>query len=819
MQREKNSETFMTKLARFIVDKRKAFYLIFIAAFLFSAASVNKVQVNNDITTYLPSDTETRRGLTIMDQEFVTLGSANIMVSNITYEAAEALSEEIAAVPGVSGVEFDDTEEHYHDAAALFTVSFEGEEQAPETIESLERVKLLLEGYDYYPSTTIGLDTSASLQKEMTVILAIAAVVIVVVLLFTSKSYLEIPVYLIVFATAAVLNMGTNYWFGTISFITNAIAIVLQLALAIDYAIIFCHRYMEERDNGLDAREADISALSKAIVEISSSSLTTISGLVALMLMQLRIGFDMGIVLAKGIVISMLCVFLLMPGLLMLFHNAIEKTRHKNLVPHISWLGKGVVKLRFILPPIFLIVLVAGAVLSARCDYVFDTNDTDFDNKPAWRIADEKVTETFGQKNTIAMLVPRGDYDKEGAILRQVESLEPVTQVTGLANIEVEDGRMLTDTMNPRQFAELAGVDVELARLLYQAYGLSVEEYGAIFQEPDEYAVPLLDIFEFLVEQIDKGVVTLDEEQAEKVDDLREQLDMGIEQLRGENWSRLVFVADTPTEGTETYELLDEIRAIGQTYYGDNVILVGNSTNAFDLSSSFSQDNAKISILTALFVMVILLFTFKSAGLPLLLVLTIQGSIWINFSFPVLQGTNLFFLSYLVVSSIQMGATIDYAIVITNRYLELKTVMDRKQAAIEALDQSFPTILTSGSIMAVAGFLIGGISTDATIGSVGLTLGRGTVTSILLVMTVLPQLLLLGDSLIERTAITLNRDRKQRFNRGTMRLDGHIRGHVAGFIDGEFKGVVHGSIDALVESKYQVPQALDEADEEEAESI
>lgn len=819
MQREKNSETFMTKLARFIVDKRKAFYLIFIAAFLFSAASVNKVQVNNDITTYLPSDTETRRGLTIMDQEFVTLGSANIMVSNITYETAEALSEEIAAVPGVSGVEFDDTEEHYHDAAALFTVSFEGEEQAPETIESLERVKLLLEGYDYYPSTTIGLDTSASLQKEMTVILAIAAVVIVVVLLFTSKSYLEIPVYLIVFATAAVLNMGTNYWFGTISFITNAIAIVLQLALAIDYAIIFCHRYMEERDNGLDAREADISALSKAIVEISSSSLTTISGLVALMLMQLRIGFDMGIVLAKGIVISMLCVFLLMPGLLMLFHNAIEKTRHKNLVPHISWLGKGVVKLRFILPPIFLIVLVAGAVLSARCDYVFDTNDTDFDNKPAWRIADEKVTETFGQKNTIAMLVPRGDYDKEGAILRQVESLEPVTQVTGLANIEVEDGRMLTDTMNPRQFAELAGVDVELARLLYQAYGLSVEEYGAIFQEPDEYAVPLLDIFEFLVEQIDKGVVTLDEEQAEKVDDLREQLDMGIEQLRGENWSRLVFVADTPTEGTETYELLDEIRAIGQTYYGDNVILVGNSTNAFDLSSSFSQDNAKISILTALFVMVILLFTFKSAGLPLLLVLTIQGSIWINFSFPVLQGTNLFFLSYLVVSSIQMGATIDYAIVITNRYLELKTVMDRKQAAIEALDQSFPTILTSGSIMAVAGFLIGGISTDATIGSVGLTLGRGTVTSILLVMTVLPQLLLLGDSLIERTAITLNRDRKQRFNRGTMRLDGHIRGHVAGFIDGEFKGVVHGSIDALVESRYQVPQALDEADEEEAENI
>ena len=241
---------------------------------------------------------------------------------------------------------------------------------------------------------------------------------------------------------------------------------------------------------------------------------------------------------------------------------------------------------------------------------------------------------------------------------------------------------------------------------------------------------------------------------------------------------------------------------------------MGNSTNAFDLASSFSGDNLKISVLTALFVVVILLFTFKSAGLPVLLVLTIQGSIWINFSFPVLTGTNLFFLSYLVVSSIQMGATIDYAIVITNRYLELKTRMEPRKAVVEALSQSFPTILTSGTIMAVAGFLIGGISTDATIGSVGVTLGRGTVTSIFLVMTVLPQLLLLGDAIIERTAISLNRDRSQRFNKGTMRLDGHVRGHVSGFVDGEFKGVIHGSVDALIESKYQELQIEEQEQED-----
>ena len=809
---EKRTESPMTKVARFIVDKRKAFYLVFLAAFVFCAASINKVQVNNDITSYLPAQTETRRGLTIMDEEFITLGSANVMVSNLTYQTALDLSHKLENIEGVSEVAFDGTEEHYKNSSALFTISFDGEETDPATVEAMNEVLSALEGYDVYSSTQIGRDESATLQQEMTVILAIAAVVIVVVLLFTSKSYMEVPVYLIVFAAAAVLNMGTNFIFGTISFITNSIAVVLQLALAIDYAIIFCHRYMEERDNGLDPREADIAALSKAIVEISSSSLTTISGLVALMLMQLRIGFDMGIVLSKGIVCSMLCVFLLMPGLLMLFSGPIDRTRHRNLVPKINFWGKAVVRLRYILPPIFLVVVVAGAVLSSHCDYVFDTNDTDFDNKPAWRIADEKVTDTFGKKNTIAVLVPRGDYNKEKYVLERVSQLPQVTQATGLANIEVEDGRMLTDEMNPRQFSELAGVDIELARLLYQAYGLSVEEYGAIFQDPDDYSVPLIDVFEFLLDQKDKGVVNLTGEQADKVDDLQERLDVGLEQLRGENWSRLVFVADVPTEGDETYALLDEIRSIAQEYYGDDVILVGNSTNAFDLASSFSGDNMKISILTALFVMVILLFTFKSAGLPILLVLTIQGSIWINFSVPVLTGTNLFFLSYLVVSSIQMGATIDYAIVITNRYMELKTVMERKQAAVEALSQSFPTILTSGTIMAVAGFLIGGISTDATIGSVGQTLGRGTVTSIILVMTVLPQLLMLGDALIERTAITLNLDRKQRFNQGTMRLDGHIRGHVSGFVDGEFKGVLHGSVDALIESKYQ---ELDTSEEEE----
>ena len=803
MDEPKKTETVMVRIARFIVDKRNAFYLIFAAALIYSVIGIPKAVVNNDITDYLPEETETRRGLTIMDEEFTTYGSARLLVTSIDRQQAQALADTLETVDGVKSVTYDESEEHYKDAAALYDLTLEAADGTPESKATQSAVKEAVAGYDYYLSPGYTQMDSADLAAEMGVILAVAVVIIIAVLLFTSKSYMEVVVFLIVFSVAAILNMGTNFWFGSVSFVTNSIAVVLQLALAIDYAIIFCHRYMEERNNGLAAREADIAALSKAIVEISSSSLTTISGLAALTFMHFKIGMDMGVVLIKGIVFSMLTVFLLMPGLLMLFNRLIEKTYHVDFVPSIRGWGRLIVRTRKVLPILFVVVLVGGIYCSNRCDYVFSTNSTNSGNMPDYRIAADKIAGIFGNRNTIAVLVPAGDYGSEKEVLERVGELNGVTSATGLANIEVDDSHTLTNEMSPRQFAELTGVEIEEARLLYQAYGLAHEEYGAIFQDADDYTIPMLDIFDFLCEQMDKGVVTLSEEQTKEVNDLREELDEGKKQLKGEHWTRLVFTADCPEEGEETTALMDSIRAVAADYYGDDVILVGNSTSAADLASTFASDNILISILTILFVLVVLIFTFQSVGLPILLVLVIQGSIWINFSFPFLTGTNLFFLGYLVVSSIQMGATIDYAIVISNRYTQLKQEMDRRQAAVEAINQSFATVFTSGSIMTVSGFLIGGISTDPTICSLGTALGRGTLISIILVMTVLPQLLILGDGLIERTAITLNRDRVRRFHNGTVRLDGHIKGYISGYVDGEIKGTIQGSVDAQLTSREQ----------------
>ena len=321
MENEKPKGGGMEKLASFIVDKRNLFFLLYIFALIFSAIATGWVKVEDDITTYLPDTTETRQGLTVMNDNFVTYGTANVMVSNITYDTALDIQSRLEDIEGVTTVEFDDTDEHYTNASALFSVSFDAEVGDERAENALQEIRDELEGsYDTSIYSEVGYDSSADLQSEMLVIVIIAAIIIVVVLTLTSRSYAEVPVLLMTFGAAALLNMGTNFLCGTISFISNSVTVILQLALAIDYAIILCHRFSDEHET-LPTREACIAALSKAIPEISSSSLTTISGLAALAFMHFGIGRDLATVLIKAILFSMLCVFTLMPGLLVLFSD------------------------------------------------------------------------------------------------------------------------------------------------------------------------------------------------------------------------------------------------------------------------------------------------------------------------------------------------------------------------------------------------------------------------------------------------------------------------------------------------------------------
>lgn len=795
---KKSGGSFMQKVAAVIVDRKTFFFLTFIVMAIFCVFSRNWVNVNDDITSYLAKDTETRRGLDIMESEFTTFATANVMVSSITYDAAEKLAPKIGAIDGVHSVEFDATEAHYKNASALFAVTFDGDTTSEVSEKAMDEIKSLLADYVTYISSEVGNPMEQTIKSEMVVVLGIAVFIIIAVLLFTSKTYMEIPVLLITFGAAALLNMGTNYWFGTISYVTDSIAVVLQLALAIDYAIILCHRYTEEREH-LEARDAAVAALSKAIPEISASSLTTISGLAALSLMHFRLGYDMGIVLIKAIIMSMLSVFLLMPGLLVLFSKLIDKTHHRSFVPKISLWGKLTVKTRYVIPPLFLIIAAAAFVFANRCPYVYGYSTLDTVKQNESKIADKMVASTFGTDNLVAMLVPSGSYEKEAQLLNVISAQPEVESAMGLANIEAMDGYTVTSALTPRQFAELTDQDIEAARLLYAAYAVNEKDYGQIVSSIDDYTVPLVDIVLFLRDQENAGYITLERDMSDMLDEMCAELEFGLAQLEGENWSRFVIYLNLPEESEETYEFLDTLHGIAGAYYSD-CVLVGESVNARDLRSSFSTDNLLISILSALFVVVVLLFTFRSVGLPLLLIIVIQSSIWINFSVPYLTSSNLFFISYLIVSAIQMGANIDYAIVISSRYLDLKKSMPIKEAMIETLNQAFPTIITSGAMLASAGLIIGRMTSDNTISSIGTCLGRGTIISIFLVMGVLPQILLLGDILIEKTAFAIKVPEITHVEGSTIRLHGRVRGQISGFVDADIQGVFQGSLHAMVES-------------------
>ncbi|MGM9650408.1 MAG: MMPL family transporter, partial [Faecousia sp.] len=364
----KNS-SFMVKLATFIVDKRNLFFLITVIGLVFSLISQSWVKVENELAEYLPEDSETRQGLDVMEEQFITYGSARVMVANIPLSRAEELHNALCEVEGVQSVVFD-KDENYKDVSALYTITFDYAETDDQCLDSLDQVEELVAGQDYYISTELGDQQAEILDSEVSVIMIWVAVIVIAVLCFTSQTWAEVPVLLLTFVTAMILNLGTNFLLGTISFVSNSVTSILQLALSLDYAVILCNRFKEEHQT-LPLREAVIAALSKGIPEIGASSLTTIGGLVAMMFMQFRIGPDMAICLIKAILYALLSVFVVMPGLLMLFGPLMEKTAHRSFIPKIPFVGKFAYATRFIVPPLFLAVLVLAFNLSGNCPYAY----------------------------------------------------------------------------------------------------------------------------------------------------------------------------------------------------------------------------------------------------------------------------------------------------------------------------------------------------------------------------------------------------------------------------------------------------------------
>jgi len=788
---------FFERLAAHIVDNRVLILVVALILAVVCAFTSTLVETQDRLEYYLPKDTETRKGLDLMDEEFTTYATAQIMVDNVTYDQASQLLPLIEGVDGVKEVEFDDTEDHYADAAALFLVTFRGTDDEQISIDALGQIEIILNDYDISVNTDVGNPLKTIIDEEMLIVDGIAFLIIVLVLFLTSRTYGEIPVLLLTFGAAAILNMGTNFLFGEISFVSDSIAIVMQLALAIDYAIILCHRFLEEHETK-PAREAAIQALSKAIPEVSGSSLTTIAGLLALTFMQYKLGLDLGMVLIKAILFSLCSVFLVMPGLLVIFSKWIDRSHHKSFIPQIPWLGKFSYATRFLIPILFFAVVIGAFVLSGKVNYVYDQYSIDSLRQNESQIAKDKIEDTFHVPNQFALIIPRGDSANERAIIEELKALEQTTKVTGLADIEASNGYMLLDELNAREFSELLDMDIEVAKILYTGYAYDKDETGQALTNIDGYKVALMDIFDYLIEKEGETALELDQETRDDIDEMEEELEEGKKQMLSENWSRIVLETDLDNESPESYELLNIIHGIAARYY-DDYYVVGTTTSCRDLKDAFETDNSMITILSIVFVVIVLILTFKSGALPVLLILTIQGSVCINFTIPYLKTQPVYFLTYLIISAIQMGANIDYAIVISSRYLEARETKNMKEAMMEALSKAFPTVITSGAILAGSGVGIGFITSNETISAIGVYLGQGTFISILLVLCVLPQILLLGDAIIQKTSFNLGMVRAQTARQGTIRLDGHVHGMLVGQINAEVHGTFRGEIKASVD--------------------
>ena len=740
------------RVSEWIVDHYRLFFIVFAVLLVFSAVASGWVKVENDVAAYLPADSETRQGLDIMEQEFQTYGSAKILLHGTDADTAAATAEQIRAVDGVDSCTYT-----MNDAgSALLSVSLSDLEGSDACAQTVQALRDLLDGSGAYIYSAEGYSISDQINGEVRGLLVIVAIILVTVLTFTSSTYAEVPILLITFLAAALINKGTNFIFGTISFVSNAVAILLQLAMSVDYAIIFCNRYKQAHET-LPVREAVIESLAKSITVISSSSLTTVAGLVAMTFMKFGLGRDLGIVLIKAIFISLLTVFLLMPGLLLKLGPAMDKTKHRNFVPKISGVGRLAWRTRRVVPLVFAAVLVVACIGTNRVSYVYSEAPLKTHNADVNRTASQAITADFGDETVLAVVVPAGDYDQEAALLDALSAVPEVKSAVGIAGTEAAGGYRLADAVDYRTFAQLSGVDSTSAQALFALYAAENGAAQTAAQDLRGYQVPLLKLFKFLNDKIADGTVTLSDAQAAQVTALSDQLTRASAQLEGTSYHRLVLTLAAASDGDETFALLDRIHAVVHQYYPTDSYLVGDAMSAYGSEQTFTQDNVMVSAMSILMVMLVLLFTFRSIGMPILLTLVIQGSIWINFGITVLTGEYVLFMVYLVASAIQMGCNVDYAIVVASLYTEARAEQGPREAMISALNLAFPTIITSGTMLISAGLLIGARVSSGAVAGMGRFVGVGSLITVFLVLFVLPQLLLLGDTFVRRTALPAQR--------------------------------------------------------------
>ncbi|MBQ3309675.1 RND family transporter [Candidatus Saccharibacteria bacterium] len=681
----------MKKLYEFIVRRRLPIVITFIIAAVVCLFLKQLVGVNYDITDYLPDDSPSTQALDVMDKEFPDgIPNARVMVKDVTVPEALEMKEKLEDVDGVESVTWlddsvdittpmemldkDTVETYYKDGAALYSLTIDKEKDA----DAVAKVRELVGENNAVTGSVVNTaDGRTNTVAEVGVITVVAILFVLAVLTISTDSWVEPLVVLAGLGVAIAINGGTNLIFGTVSFVTNAAGSVLQLAVSLDYSVFLIHRFEEIRKEESDPKKAMVKALSKSTMSILSSGLTTVIGFLAVILMRFKIGPDVGLSLAKGVVISLITTFVFMPGLVLLTHKLIEKTKHRSLIPSFKRFGKGVSKITMPLVIGFVLLIVPGYLAYNSNSYYYGASKL-FNESSRIGRDNVMVEETFGANDTYALLVKSGDRVTEKALSDELHKLPEVTSIISY-----------------------------------------VDTVGSTI--PDSY--------------LDSTTYA--------------KLDSG-------NYTRMVISVNVPYEGEETFSLVETIRGLGAKYYpGEGgYYLAGNGVSTYDLKDTITADMMKVNFVAIGAVFIVLLFSLKSMIVPIILILAIETAIALNLSFPYFQDEVVFYVAYLIISSIQLGATVDYAILATDRYRENRAKLSKKEAVSQTVTDVTPSIIVSGGVLTMVGFLMGWVSSNQLIAQLGIFIGRGALLSLLVVIFVLPGLLYIMDKAVVKKRST-----------------------------------------------------------------
>lgn len=672
----------MRKFYTWVVNHPVKIMITFLAAFVICLFLKGLVAVNYDMNDYLPESSPSTVSLDLMQEEFDGgIPNARVMIKDVSIPEALEYKEKIEQVDGVTDVTWlDDSVDvteplgtldqksvgtYYKDDTALFSVTIDEEKE----LDAVNAIRELIGDDNAMGGDAVSTAVATtSTVSEVRRIAVIAVIFVIFVLLLTTESWFEPVVVLVGLGVAIVINAGTNLIFGEISFVSNAAGNILQLAVSMDYSVFLIHRFEECRGDR-EPKEAMVEALCKSTSSILSSGLTTVIGFLALVFMQFRIGPDLGLVLAKGVSISLLSVFIFMPALILTTRKWLDKMRHRPLVPEFRGFGKFVQRIIAPMLIIFAIVVIPAYPASNSNDYYYGSGHIFGTDTQLGR--DEKaITEMFGESSTYVLMVPRGNQTLERQMSEEIQELPQVTDIIS--------------------YVDTVGMEI-----------------------PMEY---------------------LDEDT------------LGM--LESEHYSRMVISLSLPAEGEETFETVEKIRDIAKTYYPQEYYLAGTGVSTYDLMDTVTADMVKVNMIAIGAVFVVLLLSLKSILLPVILVLCIESAIWINLAVPYFTGKTIFYIAYLIISSIQLGATVDYAILMTDRYRENRETLPKKDALVTTISNVTVSIITSGSVLTVVGFLLGELSSHGLLAQLGIFIGRGALLSMTIVFFVLPGFLYLFDGLV-----------------------------------------------------------------------